>query len=330
MEGDPVQSQKSEVEAKHADRTVNASEATQSNDADYASGTFEASATSAELPVFEAKNVTFSYTGEKNNLDGVNLTVYSGEIIALVGENGSGKSTLAKVLLGTLPIDSGELSFCGVPYSELGEEVLSRNIGTFFQDSYLYHHSVAENIAYGCVELIDDAAAINHALEQGGATHIVEALPHGVQTMVRKRIDPEGVEFSGGEKQLLGTARAYMGDKDILIFDEPASMLDPLAELDQFARIRERARGRTAILISHRVGFARLADRIVVMDAGRVVESGTHDELLKQDGLYARLFNDQAQFYMDIDEAPGDTLTEGKKQSKDENQTEAKHVKEVK
>ena len=123
--------------------------------------------------------------------------------------------------------------------------------------------------------------------------------------MVCKRIDPEGVEFSGGERQLLGTSRAYMGDKDVLIFDEPASMLDPLAELDQFARIRERTRGRTAILISHRVGFARLADCIVVMDAGRVAETGTHDELLHAGGLYARLFNDQAQFYMD-DGAEGD------------------------
>lgn len=256
-------------------------------------------------PVFEAKDVTFSYTGAKRDLDGVDLTVMPGEVVALVGENGSGKSTLAKVLLGTLSIDSGELAFRGVPYADLQDDELSRSIGAFFQDFYLYHHSIAENIAYGCADLVDDRAAVQQAIEQGGADRIVERLPNGLDTMVRKRIDPEGVEFSGGERQLLGTSRAYMGDKDVLIFDEPASMLDPLAELDQFARIRERTRGRTAILISHRVGFARLADRIVVMDAGRVAETGTHDELLHAGGLYARLFNDQAQFYMD-DGAEGD------------------------
>ncbi|WP_166338597.1 ABC transporter ATP-binding protein [Xiamenia xianingshaonis] len=258
-------------------------------------------------PVFRAQDVTFSYTGERPDLDGVDLAIMPGEVVALVGENGSGKSTLAKVLLGTLPIDSGELEFRGVPYDELCEGTLSRNIGAFFQDFYLYHHSVAENIAYGCAELIDDRDAVMDAIEKGGATRIVERLPQGLDTTVRKRIDPEGVEFSGGERQLLGTSRAYMGDKDILIFDEPASMLDPLAELDQFARIRQRAQGRTAILISHRVGFARLADRIVVMDEGRVVETGTHKELLERDGLYARLFNDQAQFYMNTEKDADDT-----------------------
>lgn len=256
------------------------------------------SAEGAAAAVFEARGVTFSYMGAKRDLDGVDFVVMPGEVVALVGENGSGKSTLAKVLLGTLPADSGELAFRGVPYGRLADDALSKGVGAFFQDFYLYHHSVAENIAYGCVEAVDDRAAVRRALELGGAARIVDELPRGLKTMVRKRIDPSGVEFSGGEKQLLGTSRAYMGDKDVLIFDEPASMLDPLAELDQFARIRERTRGRTAILISHRVGFARLADRIVVMDRGRVAEEGTHDELLRKEGLYARLFHDQAQFYL--------------------------------
>lgn len=260
-------------------------------------------------PAFKVRDVSFSYTGARKDLDGVNLTIMPGEIVALVGENGSGKSTLAKVLLGTLPIDSGELEFCGVPYGDLCEDELSRGIGAFFQDFYLYHHSVFENIAYGCADLIDDRQAVRRAIAQGGAEHIVEQLPHGLDTMVRKRIDGSGVEFSGGERQLLGTSRAYMGDKDVLIFDEPASMLDPLAELDQFARIRENTCGHTAILISHRVGFARLADRIVVMDAGRVVETGTHDELLAEGGLYARLFEDQAQFYIE-DGGATDSLCE--------------------
>ncbi|WP_172136194.1 ABC transporter ATP-binding protein [Adlercreutzia sp. ZJ473] len=289
--------------ARTAGREGRAGEGAAPDDAsvrDVASG---ASSKAAAIPVFEARDVTFSYTGAKNDLDGVGLVIMPGEVVALVGENGSGKSTLAKVLLGTLPTDSGELSFCGVPYESLADGALSKRIGAFFQDFYLYHHSVAENIAYGCVDQVDDREAVRRALRHGGAEHIIDRLPQGLDAMVRKRIDPNGVEFSGGEKQLLGTSRAYMGDKDVLIFDEPASMLDPLAELDQFARIRSHTRGRTAILISHRVGFARLADRIVVMDRGRVAETGTHDELLRKGGLYAQLFRDQAQFYLDDDGA---------------------------
>ena len=248
-------------------------------------------------PVFSARGVGFSYTGQRRELDGVDLEVYPGEIVALVGENGSGKSTLVKLLMGVLPPQEGELRFKGVPYSQLPQGELSKSIGAFFQDFYLYHHTLAENIGYGCVEQMGDERALRRALEQGGAAQLLAGLPKGLQTLVRKRIDRSGVEFSGGQRQLLACARAYMGDKEVMVFDEPASMLDPLAELEQFERIRSRIGGKTGILISHRVGFARLADRIVVMDAGRVAEQGTHDELLAAGGLYARFFSEQAMWY---------------------------------
>ncbi|MGN0077878.1 MAG: ABC transporter ATP-binding protein [Coriobacteriales bacterium] len=248
-------------------------------------------------PVFSARGVGFSYTGQRRELDGVDLEVYPGEVVALVGENGSGKSTLVKLLMGVLPPQEGELRFKGVPYDQLPQGELSKSIGAFFQDFYLYHHSLAENIGYGCVEQLGDEQALRRALEQGGAAHLLEGLPQGLQTMVRKRIDRSGVEFSGGQRQLLACARAYMGDKEVMVFDEPASMLDPLAELEQFERIRSRIGGKTGILISHRVGFARLADRIVVMEGGRVAEQGTHDELLAAGGLYARFFSEQAMWY---------------------------------
>lgn len=248
-------------------------------------------------PVFSARGVGFSYTGQRRELDGVDLEVYPGEIVALVGENGSGKSTLVKLLMGVLPPQEGELRFKGVPYSQLPQGELSKSIGAFFQDFYLYHHTLAENIGYGCVEQMGDERALRRALERGGAAQLLAGLPKGLQTLVRKRIDRSGVEFSGGQRQLLACARAYMGDKEVMVFDEPASMLDPLAELEQFERIRSRIGGKTGILISHRVGFARLADRIVVMDAGRVAEQGTHDELLAAGGLYARFFSEQAMWY---------------------------------
>lgn len=258
----------------------------------------------APVPVFSARGVGFSYTGARQELQGIDLDIYPGEVVALVGENGSGKSTLVKLLMGVLPPQEGELRYKGVPYSQLPPGALSKGIGAFFQDFYLYHHTLGENIAYGNVEQLGDEQAVLQALERGGAAHLLQRLPRGLQTMVRKRIDADGVEFSGGEKQLLACARAYMGDKEVMVFDEPASMLDPLAELDQFARIRQRIGGNTGILISHRVGFARLADRIVVMEGGRVAEQGTHGELLAAGGLYARFFNEQAMWYEDEEVRP--------------------------
>ena len=247
--------------------------------------------------VFSARDVVFSYNGRKRDLDGVTLDVRRGEVVALIGENGSGKSTLVKLLIGVFAPDSGTLLFNGRPYSAYAPDTISKRIGVFFQDFYLFHHTLGENIAYGNVESMGRDDEVWEAVRRGGATHVVGKLPQGLDTLVRKRIDKDGVEFSGGEKQLIATARAYMGDKDVLVFDEPASMLDPLAEIDQFRTIRSRIGGKTGILISHRVGFARLADRIVMMDAGRVVEAGTHEELMAKDGLYARFFREQAQWY---------------------------------
>lgn len=262
-----------------------------------ASASSPSSASGESDIVFSARDVVFSYNGRKRDLDGVTLDVRRGEVVALIGENGSGKSTLVKLLIGVFAPDSGTLLFNGRPYSTYAPDVISKRIGVFFQDFYLFHHTLGENIAYGNVESMGRDDEVWEAVRRGGATHVVEKLPQGLDTLVRKRIDKDGVEFSGGEKQLIATARAYMGDKDVLVFDEPASMLDPLAEIDQFRAIRSRIGGKTGILISHRVGFARLADRIVMMDAGRVAEAGTHEELMAKDGLYARFFREQAQWY---------------------------------
>lgn len=273
-------------------------------------GAFECDASgedpsSPRAPVFSARNLSFSYDGKRRVLDNVSFDVNEGEVVALVGSNGSGKSTLVKLLIGVFAPDEGELFFRGRPYGECSPDYLSSQIGTFFQDFYLFHHSLAENIAYGAHERIGREDEVAEALEKGGAAHIAARLPEGARTLVGKRIDKEGAEFSGGEKQLLATARTYMGDKRVLIFDEPASMLDPLAELGQFEAIRNRIGGSTGVLISHRVGFARMADRVIMMEGGRVTETGTHDELMAKGGAYARFFREQAQWYGESGEGCG-------------------------
>ncbi len=249
--------------------------------------------------IFEARNVTFSYKENKPVLDDLSFTINKGETVALVGMNGSGKSTLVKLLLQLYKPVSGELYFCGANYKELEEGFLKNKIGTFFQDFYLFHMPIRENVGFGDVKNINDISKIERAIEKGGAGKIVEKAPHGLETFVHKNIEKTGVDFSGGESQKLAVSRAYMSDRDVLIFDEPASMLDPISELEQFMNIKDTVGGKTAILISHRVGFARLADKIILMDNGKVAEMGTHDELISLGGLYTKLFEEQAQWYQE-------------------------------
>ena len=177
---------------------------------------------------------------------------------------------------------------------------LKNRIGAFFQDYYLFHMPVGENIGFGDIENVDNREKINRALEKGGAAAFVACLPKGSDTFIYKWVEESGADFSGGERQKLAVSRAHMNDKDILVFDEPASMLDPISELEQFMNIKEKLDGRTAILISHRVGFARLADKIILLSEGKVAEVGTHDELMKKNGLYANFFNEQAQWYQRV------------------------------
>jgi ABC-type multidrug transport system fused ATPase/permease subunit len=248
--------------------------------------------------MFETQNLSYSYRDGNLALDGVSVEIKQGETVALVGVNGSGKSTLVKLLLQLYKPFSGRLLYCGEDYETFGTGFLKNRIGAFFQDYYLFHMPISENIGFGDIENADDTERIRRALEKSGASAFISKLPKGSDTFIYRWVEETGTEFSGGEKQKLAVSRAHMSDKDILIFDEPASMLDPIAELEQFMNIKEKLEGRTAVLISHRVGFARLADKIILLDGGKVAEAGTHDELMAQDGLYAHFFNEQAQWYV--------------------------------
>ncbi len=252
-----------------------------------------------EDTVFEARNVSFSYQKGKKAIDNLSFRIRKGETVALVGLNGSGKSTLVKLLLKLYEPDEGEFSFFGIPYRQIDEGKLQNNIGIFFQDFYLFHVPIGENIGFGDVEHIMDASRIEKAIEKGYARRIVEKAPYGLNTYIHRDVEKEGMEFSGGESQKLAMGRTYMSDKNVLIFDEPASMLDPISELEQFMQIQSMAEEKTAILISHRIGFARLADRVILMDQGRIAEMGTHQELMDKNGLYAKFFYEQARWYQE-------------------------------
>jgi ATP-binding cassette subfamily B protein len=250
-----------------------------------------------ESTVFDVQNLCFSYAPEKPAIKDISFSVNKGEVIALVGQNGSGKTTLIKLLLNMYKPDSGRITFMGRPYADYKRDFLRGKIGVFFQDFYIFHQTLRENVAVGSIEDIGNEERIREAIRKGGAEKLAGNLPRGLDTLLGKFMDKSGTELSGGEKQRVGAARTHMNNRDILIFDEPASMLDPIAEMEQFVNIKNMLGDRTAILISHRVGFARMADRIIMLDGGVIAETGKHDELMAKDGLYAHFFREQAQWY---------------------------------
>jgi len=246
---------------------------------------------------FEADIRSFKYNDEKPVLQNINLKIRRGETVALVGSNGSGKTTLIKLLLGLYRPTDGEVKFMGRRHDEYRKNWVAEKVGVFFQDFYLFHLTLGENVGIGNLKEVNDERKILDAMERGGAIKLLGKLKKGLGQLLGRQVDKDGAMLSGGEQQRVAVSRTHMSDKEVLIFDEPASMLDPIAEMEQFFNIKKKLAGRTAILVSHRIGFARLADRILVLDGGRLVEDGTHDELIAKGGVYAELFQKQAHWY---------------------------------
>jgi len=247
--------------------------------------------------VFSAESMCFSYDDENEVLQDLTFSIKKGETVALVGVNGSGKTTLVKLLIGLFSPTKGNLKFYGKLYEPQTRGAVIQRVGMFFQDFYIFHASLRENVGFGDLKNLSNTDRILLAMQKGGADKLPSQFRKGLDQWLLRDILKEGVILSGGEKQRVAVSRAHMSDKEILIFDEPAAALDPIAEMKQFYAIREKIEGRTAILISHRVGFARLADRILVLEKGRLAESGTHEELMAENGIYAEFFREQAQWY---------------------------------
>jgi ATP-binding cassette subfamily B protein len=217
-------------------------------------------------------------------------------LVALVGENGSGKTTLIKLLCRLYDPTAGEISIDGLDLREFDLSALRRESSVIFQDYARYQMTARDNIWLGDVELPRESSHIEATASLAGAHDVISRLPRGYDTRLGKAF-LEGEELSIGEWQKIALARAFLRDSQIIVLDEPTSAMDARSEYEVFQRFRQLAEGRTAILISHRLSTVRMADCIYVMKAGRIVESGPHEELVHYGGTYAHLFETQAQNY---------------------------------
>jgi ATP-binding cassette, subfamily B, bacterial len=246
---------------------------------------------------FEFRNVSFRYPGSArlvlNNLD---FQLHPGERVALIGENGEGKTTIVKLLTRLYDPTEGQVLLDGIDLREYDLEDLYHEIGVIFQDFMRYEMTARENIAIGRIEDIDHLELLQQAAKKSLADHVIARLPGQYDQMLGRRFDG-GVDLSGGEWQKVALARAYLRDAQVLILDEPTAALDARSEYEVFQRFAELTAGKMALFISHRFSTVRMADRIVVLEGGRIAEEGSHEQLTRRGGRYSEMFELQAASY---------------------------------
>ncbi len=246
---------------------------------------------------FEFHNVSFRYPGtERLVLNDLNLWLHPHERVALIGENGEGKTTLVKLLTRLYDPTEGQILLDGVDLREYDLDDLYREMGVIFQDFMRYEMTARENIAVGKIEELNNLDLLKSAADKSMAADVIRRLPGQYQQQLGRRFE-NGMDLSGGEWQKLALARAYLRDAQLLILDEPTAALDARSEFEVFQRFAELTSGKAALFISHRFSTVRMADRIVVMEKGRITEDGDHDQLFRLGGRYAEMFELQAANY---------------------------------
>ncbi len=246
---------------------------------------------------FEFQDVHFTYPDrDQPVLKGISFTLRAGEKMAFVGQNGAGKTTLIKLILRFYEPTRGRILLDGTDIARFDPDAYRSRFGVIFQDFFRYEFTLRENIAVGDIESVTDEDRIVEAARKSLADQVISEMSAGLDQQLGRRFY-RGQELSGGQWQKVALARAYMKDADVMILDEPTASLDARAEYEVFKRFIGLTRGRTSIIISHRFSTVRMADRILVLEDGRIISLGTHEELMKEGGLYAELFNLQAAGY---------------------------------
>lgn len=243
-------------------------------------------------------DVSFAYPGsDRQVLSHLSFCIKPGERVAIVGKNGEGKTTMIKLLLGLYQPDQGEIRVGGVPLASYSREARERLFAPVFQDFTKYDITLRENVGVGDIRSLHDEERLKAAMRKAKVDRLAEKLPDGIQTLLGRNF-AGSVDLSGGQWQRIAIARAFMGDKPVLILDEPTSQLDPMAESEIYSDFAAMVEGKTAIFITHRLGATTITDRILVLEQGKITQDGTHADLLQQPGLYAEMFEAQKQWYI--------------------------------
>ena len=243
------------------------------------------------------QDVSFGYDADRLVINGLNLNIRKGEKLALIGENGAGKTTLVKLLCGLYPVSSGKIMIQGTEVSRGQADFIRDQVAVLFQDALVLPYTVAENVSLKPLEETDQER-VRAALEQAGLSERIKQAPDGILTQMTKAVSQDGISLSGGEAQKLLMARMlYHKSAQIWILDEPTAALDPIAESEVYERFRELGKEKTCIYISHRLASTQFMDRIILLKDGKIQESGTHRELMEQNGMYTRLYEIQSRYY---------------------------------
>jgi len=244
--------------------------------------------------------VSFVYPGSHHaTLQHIHLTIQPGEMVALVGENGAGKTTLAKLLCRLYDPSAGKILWNGQDFRTLSLDDLRSRIAVVMQDYARFPATLRENVGWGSVPDLHEDGLLKTALHEAGIANLLQDLDEGLETPLGKELE-HGTDLSGGQWQRVAIARSLMRltDAELLVFDEPTAALDPKNEQEIYDIFRSIAQGRMAVVVSHRLALAKMCDRIIVLEHGQIIESGTHDQLMEQQGQYHLMFSRQASSYL--------------------------------